>query len=79
MNYTSEYLFNTFLLDKKRFEKTAEYQQEFASPLAAASRGYLDDIIDPLNTRWEIAKALDMLRHKQVANWPWKKHDNLPL
>lgn len=59
-------------------EKTAEYKEKFASPFAAASRGYLDDIIRPQNTRLRICRALDMLRTKQLQN-PWKKHDNLPL
>ena len=44
----------------------------------AASRGYLDDIIKPRNTRRRICRALAMLRDKQLEN-PWKKHDNIPL
>ncbi|MBM3617221.1 MAG: acyl-CoA carboxylase subunit beta [Alphaproteobacteria bacterium] len=59
-------------------EKVKEYREKFASPFAAASRGYLDDIIRPQNTRWRICRALTILRKKQVEN-PWKKHDNLPL
>jgi propionyl-CoA carboxylase beta chain len=63
---------------KLRQKKVDEYRQTFASPFVAASRGYLDDIIRPQNTRWRLCKALEMLRTKQVER-PWKKHDNLPL
>ncbi len=58
--------------------RTAEYQNRFANPFVAASRGYLDDVIMPHGTRRRIAKALRILRSKQLEN-PWKKHDNLPL
>jgi propionyl-CoA carboxylase beta chain len=44
----------------------------------AASRGYIDDVIRPHSTRWRIARALRMLRNKQVPQ-VWKKHDNIPL
>ena len=44
----------------------------------AASRGYLDDIIKPRNTRRRICRDLAMLRDKQLEN-PWKKHYNIPL
>jgi len=64
--------------EKEAEEKTEEYRQQFASPFAAASRGYLDDIIRPQNTRWRICRALELLRNKKLDN-PWKKHDNLPL
>lgn len=67
-------------LSDKEFieEKTAEYQEKFTNPYIAASRGFVDDIIRPQNTRWRICKALSMLINKQVTR-PWKKHDNLPL
>lgn len=55
-----------------------DYKEKFASPFVAASRGFLDDIIRPQNTRWRICRSLALLRNKQVLN-PWKKHDNLPL
>ena len=58
--------------------KVAEYKEKFASPFAAASRGYVDDVIRPQNTRWRICRALSILRNKDLQN-PWKKHDNLPL
>lgn len=55
-----------------------EYQEKFASPFIAASRGFIDDIIRPYNTRWRICKALAILEKKKVQQ-PWKKHSNLPL
>ena len=59
-------------------EATAEYRDKFANPFVAASRGYLDDIIMPRNSRRRIARALDMLKDKELVNPP-RKHDNLPL
>lgn len=59
-------------------QKVDEYRQKFASPFVAASRGYLDDIIRPQNTRARICRALAVLEKKKLDN-PWKKHDNLPL
>lgn len=58
--------------------KVDEYQHKFATPMFAASRGYIDDIIRPFNTRWKICRALSLLERKHVEK-PWKKHDNLPL
>jgi propionyl-CoA carboxylase beta chain len=55
-----------------------EYEIKFTSPLVAASRGYLDDIIKPHRTRWKICKYLSILENKKIEK-PWKKHDNLPL
>ena len=55
-----------------------DYRAKFASPFVAASRGYLDDVIRPQNTRWRICRSLSILRNKDIQN-PWKKHDNLPL
>ena len=67
-------------LDDKEFikEKIAEYQEKFTNPYIAASRGFIDDVIRPQNTRWRICRALSMLTNKQVER-PWRKHDNLPL
>ncbi len=59
-------------------KKISEYQERFASPLIAAARGYIDDVIKPQNTRWKICYALKMLQNKKVDT-PWRKHDNLPL
>ncbi|MDF2965017.1 MAG: Propionyl-CoA carboxylase beta chain precursor [Rickettsiaceae bacterium] len=58
--------------------KLAEYKETVTTPFVAASRGFLDDIILPQNTRWRICKALSFLKTKKVQT-PWKKHDNLPL
>jgi propionyl-CoA carboxylase beta chain len=58
--------------------RTKEYQDRFANPFVAASRGYLDDVIMPRETRKRIIRALKSLKHKKVEN-PWKKHDNIPL
>lgn len=59
-------------------EQVDEYRTKFASPFVAASRGYIDDVIRPQNTRWRICRSLAILRKKEIEN-PWKKHDNLPL
>ena len=48
------------------------------SPFAAAERGYVDEVIMPHSTRRRVARALRLLRTKELAN-PWKKHDNIPL
>ena len=58
--------------------KIEEYRQKFAHPYVAASRGFLDDIIDPRDTRPRLIDALDTLRTKRDKNPP-KKHGNIPL
>ncbi|MCJ2188237.1 acyl-CoA carboxylase subunit beta [Novosphingobium beihaiensis] len=58
--------------------KTKEYEDRFANPFVAASRGYIDEVIYPHSTRRRIALGLRKLRNKQLEN-PWKKHDNIPL
>ena len=63
---------------EKIAEKTKEYEDRFANPFVAASRGYVDEVIYPHSTRKRIALGLRKLRNKQLEN-PWKKHDNLPL
>ena len=59
-------------------EKKREYNELFCNPYNAASFGYIDDIIEPRNTRFRIIRALEQLADKKLEN-PWKKHDNLPL
>ncbi|MGB3167192.1 MAG: acyl-CoA carboxylase subunit beta [Alteraurantiacibacter sp.] len=59
-------------------EKTKEYEDRFANPFVAASRGYIDEVIYPHSTRRRIALGLRKLANKQLEN-PWKKHDNIPL
>jgi propionyl-CoA carboxylase beta chain len=58
--------------------RITEYREKFAHPYVAASRGYLDDVIDPRDTRPRLIAALDSLRNKRDSNPP-KKHGNLPL
>ena len=64
--------------DKEIEKQTQEYQDKFANPFVAASRGYLDDIITPHNTREKISLALELLKSKKLTN-PKKKHGNIPL
>ena len=59
-------------------ERMAEYREKFAHPYIAAARGYLDDVIDPRETRPRLISALTMLRNKRDEN-PVKKHGNIPL
>jgi propionyl-CoA carboxylase beta chain len=63
---------------EKITQREQEYRKKFANPFVAGARGYIDDVIMPRNTRRRIARALTMLRNKQLEN-PWKKHDNIPL
>jgi propionyl-CoA carboxylase beta chain len=58
--------------------RTKEYEDRFLSPFVAAERGYIDEVIMPHATRRRIARALAMLKGKQVE-LPARKHDNLPL
>ncbi|MGM0498032.1 MAG: acyl-CoA carboxylase subunit beta [Bacteroidota bacterium] len=64
--------------DKFLNEKIQEYKDYFANPYQAASLGYIDDIIEPRNSRFRIIRALQMLATKKDVN-PAKKHSNLPL
>jgi propionyl-CoA carboxylase beta chain len=74
-----EIIFRGSLDDPKEVERrTEEYRDKFANPFVAASRGYIDDVIMPQNTRRRICGALRLLRTKQLEN-PWRKHDNIPL
>lgn len=59
-------------------EKEAEYAEMFANPYTAASRGYIDEVIEPAETREKLIKAFSMLQNK-VAKLPRKKHGNIPL
>ena len=64
--------------DKRKQELIVEYRQKFANPYVAASRGYLDDVIEPRETRPRLINALEMLANKRDSNPP-KKHGNIPL
>jgi len=59
-------------------ERVDEYTQKFANPYVAAARGFVDDIIDPRDTRPRLISALQTLRTKRDKN-PAKKHGNIPL
>jgi acetyl-CoA carboxylase carboxyltransferase component len=61
-----------------RAEKIAEYTDRFANPYIAAERGYVDDVIDPRDTRPRLIGALEMLLTKRET-LPPRKHDNIPL
>ncbi len=59
-------------------QKKQEYNDLFCNPYSAAGYGYIEDIIEPRNTRFRICRALEQLADKKQEN-PWKKHSNLPL
>ncbi|MDZ7844266.1 MAG: acyl-CoA carboxylase subunit beta [Anaerolineales bacterium] len=64
--------------EKRKEELVKEYREKFANPYIAASRGYIDDVIEPRDTRPRLINALEMLSNKREKN-PAKKHPNLPL
>jgi propionyl-CoA carboxylase beta chain len=61
-----------------RAERVAEFREKFADPYVAAARGYVDDVIEPRETRRRLVGALETLRTKRDRNPP-RKHGNLPL
>ncbi len=58
--------------------REAEYKARFANPFVAGARGFIDDVIQPHETRKRVCRSLAMLRDKKLAN-PWRKHGNIPL
>jgi propionyl-CoA carboxylase beta chain len=64
--------------ETRREELVEEYTERFANPYVAAERGYVDDVIDPRDTRAVLGRSLDMLRTKQ-EKLPQRKHGNMPL
>lgn len=64
--------------EQRRKELIAEYTEKFNNPYIAASRGYIDEVIEPRNTRVKLINALEMLKNKRDSNPP-KKHGNIPL
>jgi acetyl-CoA carboxylase carboxyltransferase component len=64
--------------EEKRKELVQLYRDMFANPYVAASRGYIDAVIEPVKTREWVARALEICRTK-VQSLPKKKHDNIPL
>ncbi|MEM7293370.1 MAG: acyl-CoA carboxylase subunit beta [Pseudomonadota bacterium] len=74
-----EIIFRQDRNDPEKIEKrTEEYRQKFANPFVAASKGFIDDIIMPRNTRRRLGNGLRMLANKKLEN-PWRKHGNIPL
>ena len=59
-------------------EKKKEYEDLFSNPYQAAQKGYIEDVIEPRNTRFRVIRALEQLQSKR-QEIPAKKHDNLPL
>jgi len=64
--------------EARRRELAAEYRARFANPYVAAARGYLDDVIEPRETRPRLIAALEVLAHKRQSP-PRRKHGNIPL
>ncbi len=64
--------------EKVTDQKINEYRERFANPYSAADRGYVDEIIEPQETRLKLIAGLEMLANKVVSN-PAKKHGNIPL
>ncbi|MBT3318025.1 methylmalonyl-CoA carboxyltransferase, partial [bacterium] len=64
--------------DAARLEKINEYSETFANPYVAASRGLVDDVIEPSDTRVYIAQALQILKSKREFR-PQKKHGLIPM
>ncbi|MEO0412315.1 MAG: acyl-CoA carboxylase subunit beta [Pseudomonadota bacterium] len=74
-----EIIFRKDMGDPDRIaELTKEYEDRFANPFVAASKGFIDEVIMPHSTRRRVAGALRKLRTKREER-PWKKHNNLPL
>jgi acetyl-CoA carboxylase carboxyltransferase component len=64
--------------EQRRGELVDDYRRRFANPYTAAERGYIDDVIEPSETRPRLINALNMLQNKRDENPP-KKHGNIPL
>ena len=62
----------------RRAELVEEYTERYANPYLAAERGYVDDVIDPAETRRVLARSLDILSSKR-EDLPKRKHGNVPL
>jgi len=64
--------------EKRRAELVDDYTERFANPYVAAERGFVDDVIDPADTRRKVIAGLEMLRSKR-EELPHRKHGNIPL
>ncbi|MFO7841695.1 MAG: carboxyl transferase domain-containing protein, partial [Fidelibacterota bacterium] len=63
---------------KRKEELIREYREKLANPYVAAEYGYIDDVIEPSNTRFRVIRAFETLSTKRLSN-PMKKHGNIPL
>ena len=63
---------------ERKAELVQDYRKRFANPYVAAGAGFIDNVIEPHETRPRLINALEMLRNKQ-ASLPAKKHGNIPL
>jgi propionyl-CoA carboxylase beta chain len=74
-----EIIFRKDIGDPEKIAKrTEEYRRKFANSFVAGSRGFIDDVIMPHETRKRICRSLEMLTGKKLEN-PWRKHCNIPL
>jgi propionyl-CoA carboxylase beta chain len=64
--------------EKRRTELIAQYEAQFSNPYIAAELGYVDDVIEPAQTRTKLVRAFRMLRSKREPG-PARKHGNIPL
>jgi len=64
--------------EQARATRIAEFEEKFANPYVAAERGFIDEIIEPAQTRPKLIHALALLENKRDINPP-KKHGNIPL
>ena len=64
--------------EEARLARIAELEEKFANPYVAAERGYVDEVIEPAQTRPKLIRALALLENKRDTNPP-KKHGNIPL
>jgi acetyl-CoA carboxylase carboxyltransferase component len=64
--------------DARRAELISDYTERFSNPYIAAERGYVDDVIEPQETRRKLVRSLEMLRSKRETI-PQRKHGNIPL
>jgi len=75
----TEILYRSELGDAEKIaQRTQDYEDRFANPFVAAERGFIDEVIQPRNTRKRVSRAFAALRNKD-RQMPWKKHDNIPL
>jgi acetyl-CoA carboxylase carboxyltransferase component len=64
--------------EEYRKNKVAEFEEKFANPYVAAEKGFIDEVIQPSQTRPKLIRALSLLQNKRDVNPP-KKHGNIPL